>query len=62
METERNNSLQTQTCTRANVVLSVRKTTYARQFALEKHPYLNLGTAELPDASSTLADFVEVAV
>ena len=62
METERNNSLQTQTCTRANVVLSVRKTSYARQFALEKHPYLTLGTAELPDASSTLADFVEVAV
>jgi len=62
METERNNSLQTQTCTRANVVLSVRKTSYAIQFALEKHPYLTLGTAELPDASSTLADFVEVAV
>ena len=61
METKRNNSLQTQTCTRANVVLSIRKTSYARQFALEKHSYLTLGTAELPDESSTLPYFLEMA-
>jgi hypothetical protein len=61
MGTERNNSLQTQTCTRANVVLSVRKTSYSRQFVLEKHPSLISGVAELPDESSTLADFVDVA-
>ncbi len=61
METERNYSLQTQTCTIANVVLSVRKTSYARQFVLEKHPCLTSRIAELPDESSTLADFVEVA-
>jgi hypothetical protein len=61
METARNIFLQTQTCTIANVVLSVRKTSYARQFVLEKHPYLTSGIAELPDESSTLADFVEVA-
>jgi hypothetical protein len=61
METTRNIFLQTQTCTRANVVLSVRKTSYARQFVLEKHPYLTSGIAELPDKSSTLTDFLEVA-
>jgi hypothetical protein len=61
METARNNSLQTQTCTRANVVLSVKKTSYARQFALEKHPYLTSGIIELPDENSTLADFIEMA-
>jgi len=61
METKRNNSLQIKTCTRANVVLSIRKTSYARQFALEKYPYLTLGTAELPDESSTLTYFLEMA-
>ena len=61
IETERNNSLHTQTCARANVVLSIRKTSYARQFALEKHPYLTLGIAELPDENSTLPYFLEVA-
>jgi hypothetical protein len=61
METERNNSLQTQTCTKTNVVLSIRKTSYARQFTLEKHPYLTSSIAELPDENSTLADFVEMA-
>jgi hypothetical protein len=61
METERNIFFQTQACTRANVILSVKKTSYTRQFVLEKHPYLLLGIAELPDESSTLADFVEVA-
>jgi hypothetical protein len=58
-ETERNNLLQTQTCAKASVVLSVKKTSYARQFVLEKHPYMPLGVAELPDESSTLEDFVE---
>jgi len=37
-DTTRNNFLQTLTCTRANVVLSLRKTSYARKFVLEKHP------------------------
>ena len=61
METERNTSLQTQTCIKANVVLSIRKTSYARQLALERHPYLTLGTAELSNESSTLPYFLEVA-
>jgi hypothetical protein len=61
METERNNSLQTQTCTKTNVVLSIRKTSYSRQITLEKHPYLTSSIAELPDESSTLADFLEMA-
>ena len=46
-DTPRNNFLQTQTCTRANVVLSLRKTSYARQFLLEKHPYLSTGVSEV---------------
>ena len=61
METERNTSLQTQTCIKANVVLSIRKTSYARQLALERHPYLTFGTAELSNESSTLPYFLEVA-
>jgi Rad51 len=61
METERNNSLQTQTCTKTNVVLSIRKTSYARQITIEKHPCLTSSIAELPDESSTLADFLEMA-
>jgi len=58
-ETERNNLLHASTCSKANVVLSLRKTSYARQFVLEKHPYLSLGVAEVPIEDLTLADFVE---
>jgi hypothetical protein len=59
IDTERNSSLQTQTCARANIVLSLRKTGYARQFVLEKHPYLPSGIAEIPNESFTLLDFAE---
>jgi hypothetical protein len=58
-ETERNNFLHIQTCTRANVVLSIRKTSNARQFVLEKHPHLPMGSSDLPNESLTLADFME---
>jgi archaellum biogenesis ATPase FlaH len=58
-DTPRNASLQTLTCSRANVVLSLRKTSYARQFVLEKHPYLSHGVAELPLEDFTLLDFAE---
>ncbi len=58
-DSSRNNFLQTQTCTRANVVLSLRKTSFARQFLLEKHPYLSTGVSEVPLEDTTLADFVE---
>jgi RecA/RadA recombinase len=59
VDTTRNASLHTLTCSRANVVLSFRKTSYARQFVLEKHPYLPNGVAELPLEDLTLADFAE---
>jgi hypothetical protein len=59
-DSTRNNLLHTQTIRKANVVLSLRKTSYARQFVLEKHPYLSSGTAELPLEGLTLADFAEV--
>jgi hypothetical protein len=59
MDTERNSRLHTLTCSKASVVLSLRKTSYARQIALEKHPYLKLGVAELPIEDLTLLDFEE---
>jgi hypothetical protein len=58
-DTERNSYLHIQTCSKANVVLSLRKTSYARQFVLEKHPYFSLGTAQIPAQDWTLPDFVE---
>ena len=58
-ETDRNKLLHTSTCSRANVVLSLRKTSYSRQFVLEKHPYLSLGVAHVPLQDFTLEDFLE---
>ena len=57
--TSRNILLHKQTCSKANVVLSISRTAYARKIALEKHPYLPLGSAELPNESITIADFAE---
>ncbi len=59
MDTARNNYLHTTTFSRASVVLSLRKTNYSRQLALEKHPYLALGMAEIPREDLTLLDFLE---
>jgi len=61
-ETPRNDLLHTQTTRKANVVLSLRKTSYAWQFVLEKHPYLSSGVAELPVEDLTLEDFVDANV
>ena len=58
-DTTRNRYLQTLTCNKASVVLSLKKTSYARQFVLEKHPYLSRGVAELPLEDLILADFAE---
>jgi hypothetical protein len=60
LDTERNSYLHTQTCSRASVVLCLRKTSYARQFILEKHPFFSLGTAEVQSEDLTLLDFAEV--
>jgi hypothetical protein len=57
--TARNNDLQSSTCTRASVILSLRKTSCSRQFVLKKHPYLLLGVSEMPQNNLTLMDFAE---
>jgi hypothetical protein len=46
-------------CSRANVILSFSRSSYARTVALEKHPYLPVGSVELPNESLTIADFAE---
>ncbi|MGE5533059.1 MAG: hypothetical protein ACM3UN_01770 [Bacillota bacterium] len=58
-DNERNDHLHTLTCSRASVVLSLRQTSFARQFILEKHPYLAKGTAELQIEDLTLDGFGE---
>ena len=58
-ETTRNSYLQTLTWNKASVVLTLKKTSYARQFVLEKHPYLTRVVAELPLEDLTLPDFAE---
>jgi phage gp36-like protein len=54
----RNLYLHTLTCSRANVILTLRQTKYDREFALEKHPRFTLGTAEFPSNDLTLTDFM----
>jgi RecA/RadA recombinase len=58
-KTPRNSFLHAVTNSKANVVLSLRRTSYSRQFVLEKHPYLPSKVAELPLEDLTLADFAE---
>lgn len=58
-DTPRNSLLHKQTCAKANVVLSISITSYARRIALEKHPYLLAGAVELQNEASTMADFAE---
>ncbi len=57
-DTARNRFFQTVTFNKANVVLTLKKTSYARQFILEKHPYLATNMAELPTENLTLTDFM----
>jgi hypothetical protein len=57
-DTARNRFFQTVTSNKANVVLALRKTSYARQVVLEKHPYLATKMAELPTENLTLTDFM----
>jgi hypothetical protein len=46
-------------CARANVVASVKRSRYGRQFVLEKHPVFRLGKAEFPCENLTLIEFLE---
>ena len=58
-ESSRNSLLHKQTYAKANVVLSISRTAYDRKITLEKHSYIPLGFAELPNESLTIADFAE---
>jgi hypothetical protein len=58
-ETNRNNFLQTVTCGKTNVVISLNQTQYEREFILEKHPRYMLGVAELPSEALTLEHFIK---
>ncbi len=44
---------------RANVVASVKRSRYGRQFILEKHPCLRLGKVDFPSENLTLVEFLE---
>jgi len=57
---QRNLYLHTLTCSRANVVASVRQGKHGREFVLEKHPRLLLGYAEFPSKNVRLTEFVGV--
>jgi hypothetical protein len=54
-DTSRNSLLHKQTCAKANVVLSISRTSYSRKISLEKYQYLPFGVAELPNESLTIA-------
>jgi hypothetical protein len=56
-ESSRDSLLKTLTCSKANVVLSLRQTDSAREIVLEKHPYLNSGLVKLPSNRVTLENF-----
>ena len=58
-ETRRNSFLNTLTCGRTNVIISLRQTRYDREFILEKHPRYVLGSAEFPSENLTLTEFIE---
>lgn len=46
-------------CESANVVMSIKKFNQAPYFALEKHPFLQLGKTEFSSNKCTLLDFVK---
>jgi hypothetical protein len=56
---KQNTFLHALTCSRANVVVSVRPSKYGQELFLEKHPHLPLGCAEFPSENLTLTEFME---
>lgn len=58
-EKNRNNFLHALTCSRANTVISLRRSKYEREIILEKHPRYMPGVAEFPFENLTLTDFIE---
>ncbi len=57
-KSKRNTSLQGLAHAKANVILSFKHTNYGKTISLDKHPYLNLGSAELYSENPTLTDFM----
>jgi hypothetical protein len=55
---KRNTCLHNFTVSKANVVLSLTCTQYSRAVSLEKHPFMKLGSVELPSNITTLTDFI----
>jgi len=55
---QRNLYFHALTCSRANVVASIRQGRHGREFVLEKHPRLLLGYAEFPSENLRLTEFV----
>ncbi len=55
----RSQYLQNVTSQKANVVIELKQTPYDREFVLEKHPRLMLGTADFPQENLTLVDFFQ---
>lgn len=55
-----NCELQTLATIRSSTVLSFKTTKYERIISLDKHPYLSLGSLELPSQTTRLTDFIEV--
>jgi hypothetical protein len=53
----RNELLQATTCEKANVIIALKQSKHKREFILEKHHNLPLGTVEFPLENLTLADF-----
>lgn len=59
-EDKRNTNLHKLAVAKANVVLSLRQTKYAREVSLEKHPTQKVGSVDLPFIHTTLSDFIGV--
>jgi len=53
----RSDALQATTCEKANVIIALRQSKHKREFILEKHHNLPLGTVEFPSEHLTLEDF-----
>jgi hypothetical protein len=57
-EDKRNTNLHKLAEAKANVILSLKQTKYAREIRLEKHPIQKLGSIELAFIHTTLTDFI----
>ncbi len=58
VDNPRNSYLETVTSARANVVIALKQTKYAREVILEKHPTYPIGSTELPTEILPLTAFI----